>query len=418
MPSAVASRSAHRCRRHVRDQRGDPVVIDWRAPHRAGVLPGHTTSDRMGVRLRRRFRLPTTASLTSYEDEHLDRGEALGPESDLLRQEIESAHASDRCATSSLRSSPTKTISSAPIFDTSLCIQGAPGTGKTAVAGSAEPGVSAFVHLPRAACAGPATLVIRTQQRLPCTTSRKSCRPSAEAAIEQTTVDELRTPRTGPGDRGRRYRHPLKGGDARMSGRPAPSCSPAYVARADWRRPAHRQGQLRRFRVAEHRLRRYIDNARRADIRWSTARERFCGNSSPRMASRRQREDAGAAPTDAETAGIARAPAVRGVPWTPSRPALDAPSLLARLYTDPALPQRCPATTLNDDEARRPRLAIWPRAPSGRRRWTVADTVPIDELVGLLTPALPATSTSWLTGARTFRRCNAGPSPAGAHSVP
>ena len=97
---------------------------------------------------------------------------------------------------------------------------------------------------------------------------------------------------------------------------------------------------------------------------------------------RRQREDAGAAPTDAETAGIARSPAVRefvDAVW----PALDAPSLLAQLYTDPALLQRCSATTLNDDE--RAALA-WPSAPRSVRsaRWTVADTVLIDELVGLL----------------------------------
>ena len=77
----------HIGRRHVRDQRGDPVVIDWRAPI-ARAFYRATPSDRMGVRLRRRFGFHN-GELTSYEDEHLDRGEALGLKSDLLRQEIE-----------------------------------------------------------------------------------------------------------------------------------------------------------------------------------------------------------------------------------------------------------------------------------------------------------------------------------------
>jgi DNA helicase IV len=196
-----------------------------------------------------------------------------------------------------------------------------------------------------------------------------------EGGIEQTTVDEL-------------VRHvPVRAtedaavatlkGDARMAD---------VLRRAVLSHVARPTGDVliikgtRRFRVAEHRLRRYVDDARRADIRWSTARERLRQQLAEDV--RRQREDTGAAPTDAETAGIARSPAVRefvDAVW----PALNAPSLLARLYADPSFLQRCSAATLSDDE--RAALA-WPSAPRSIRsaRWTVADTVLIDELVGLL----------------------------------
>src|SRR5882724_9168936 len=44
----------HIGRRHVRDQAGDPVVIDWRAPISRSFYRA-TPADRMGVALRRRF---------------------------------------------------------------------------------------------------------------------------------------------------------------------------------------------------------------------------------------------------------------------------------------------------------------------------------------------------------------------------
>ena len=358
----------HIGRRHVRDQRGDPVVIDWRAPI-ARAFYRATPSDRMGVRLRRRFGFHN-GELTSYEDEHLDRGEALGLKSDLLRQEIERPRVGPmRDIVATIQPDQDDLVRAD--LDTSLCIQGAPGTGKTAV-GLHRAAYLLYTYPERLRRSG--VLVIGPNnaflhyiaQVLPAL---------GEGGIEQTTVDEL-------------VRHvPVRAtedaavatlkGDARMAD---------VLRRAVLSHVARPTGDVliikgtRRFRVAEHRLRRYVDDARRADIRWSTARERLRQQLAEDV--RRQREDVGAAPTDAETAGIARSPAVRefvDAVW----PALDAPSLLARLYTDPAFLQHCSATTLTDDE--RAALA-WPSVPRSVRsaRWTVADTVLIDELVGLL----------------------------------
>jgi DNA helicase IV len=58
----------HIGRRHIRDDKGDPVVIDWRAPI-ARAFYRATPADRMGVRLRRRFGFHRTADgseLTSF----------------------------------------------------------------------------------------------------------------------------------------------------------------------------------------------------------------------------------------------------------------------------------------------------------------------------------------------------------------
>src|SRR2546423_12696724 len=77
----------HIGRRHVVDDRGEPMVLDWRAPlsrafYRASVR------DPQGVAVRRRFGFQA-GLLTSFEDEHLDRGEELGTASRILTQEIE-----------------------------------------------------------------------------------------------------------------------------------------------------------------------------------------------------------------------------------------------------------------------------------------------------------------------------------------
>src|SRR6476659_6586672 len=120
----------HIGRRHVRDQRGDPVVIDWRAPI-ARAFYRATPSDRMGVRLRRRFGFHN-GELTSYEDEHLDRGEALGLKSDLLRQEIERPRVGPmRDIVATIQ--PDQADRVRADLRTSLCFARAPGTGKTAV---------------------------------------------------------------------------------------------------------------------------------------------------------------------------------------------------------------------------------------------------------------------------------------------
>src|SRR6185312_12233939 len=118
----------HIGRRHVRDLAGDPVVIDWRAPL-ARPFYRASPADRQGVQLRRRFGFHA-GLLTSFEDEHLDRGEALGLNSELLREEIERPRVGPmRDIVATIQPDQDELVRAD--LATSLCIQGAPGTGKT-----------------------------------------------------------------------------------------------------------------------------------------------------------------------------------------------------------------------------------------------------------------------------------------------
>jgi DNA helicase IV len=355
----------HIGRRHVRDASGDPVVIDWRAPISQAFYRA-SPSERMGVGLRRRFGFHD-GLLSSYEDEHLDRGEALGLRSDLLREEIERPRVGPmRDIVATIQPDQDDLVRAD--LDTSLCIQGAPGTGKTAV-GLHRAAYLLYTYPARLRRSG--VLVVGPNraflhyiaQVLPAL---------GEGGIEQATVDDLvaHVPVTGaePAETA------VLKGDARMAD---------VLRRAVFSHVSRPVDDVvavigtRRYRIPEHRLRRYVDDARRADVRWSVVRDRLRQQLAEDV--RRQREDVGGAPSDTETARIARSPAVREFVdsiW----PALDASKLLARLYADADFLLRCSRTTLTDDERT---LLLRPR-PARTPRWTPADAVLIDELAALL----------------------------------
>ena len=118
-------------RRHVADAAGDPVVIDWRAQvstafYRASRTDadGRPAAPPVRHRPRHAHRVRGRAP---------DRPGARRPGRATSWPARSSARAWARCATSSRPSSPSRTTSSAPTSTTTICVQGAPGTGKTAV---------------------------------------------------------------------------------------------------------------------------------------------------------------------------------------------------------------------------------------------------------------------------------------------
>ncbi len=361
----------HLGRRHVRDPAGDPVVLDWRAPI-ATAFYRATPEDRMGVRRRRRFGFHD-GELSSYEDEQLDHGEALGLASELLREEIERPRVGPmRDIVATIQPDQDHLVRAD--LDTSLCVQGAPGTGKTAV-GLHRAAYLLYTFPDRlrrsgVLVVGPnAAFLHYIEQVLP---------SLGENGITQQTVQGLLS--TEPRGQEPSALAVLKG-DARW----ADVLRRAVISHVV--KPTEDVVAIvgtKRYRVSAHNLRRYVDDARRAlgaGLRWNQARERLRLQVAEDV--RRDREDAGGAPTDAETAKVARSAAVRewvdGV-W----PTLTAPALLARLYDDPEFLRRCAGPAFDDAEL----AAVQRPAPRSMRtiRWTPADAVLLDEIQALLEP--------------------------------
>ncbi|SHG24555.1 DNA helicase IV [Jatrophihabitans endophyticus] len=361
----------HIGRRHVRDDAGDPVVIDWRAPIARGFYRA-TADEPMGVRLRRRFGF-ADGRLTSFEDEQLDRGEALGLDSELLRAEIERPRVGPmRDIVATIQPDQDELVRAD--LDTSLCVQGAPGTGKTAV-GLHRAAYLLYTFPERLRRSG--VLVVGPNQAFLHYIAQVL--PSlGEGGITQSTVAGL----LGHQARGDEpVALAVLKGDARL----AEVIRRAVVSHA--RKPTEDLVAVvgtKRYRVYAHGLRRYVDDARRAlgpGLRWAAARDRLRMQAAEDV--RRQREDAGGAPTDAETARVARSQPVRE--WVDSVwPELTAPALLARLYDDPDFLARCAGTSLSEAE----REALHRPAPRSLRtiRWTPADVVLLDEIDALLRP--------------------------------
>ncbi|MFY1597674.1 HelD family protein [Micromonospora sp. WMMD737] len=125
-----AGRRYHVGRRHVTDDRGEPLVLDWRAPVSRSFYRA-SARDPQGVAVRRRFGF-SNGALTSFEDERLDRGEELGTTSRILTAEIERPRVGPmRDIVATIQPEQDELVR-ADLAD-SICVQGAPGTGKTAV---------------------------------------------------------------------------------------------------------------------------------------------------------------------------------------------------------------------------------------------------------------------------------------------
>ena len=365
----------HIGRRHIRDDSGDPMVIDWRAPI-ARPFYRASTADRQGVTLRRRFGF-ADGRLTSFEDEHLDAGEELGLASHLLRDEIERPRVGPmRDIVATIQPDQDELVRAD--LDTSLCIQGAPGTGKTAV-GLHRAAYLLYSYPERlrrsgVLVVGPNSAFLRyIAQVLPAL---------GESGIRQSTVDQLVS------DLDPRRDDPVPvavlKGDARMA-EVLRRAVFSYIAK-----PIEDAVPIvgtRRYRIPVERARRYVDDARRSlaagELRWDTARERLRQLLAQDV--RRQREDAGGAPSDAETAKVARSAQVREYidsVW----PALEPRAVLLRLYTDVDFARRCAGGRLSEEELQLlRRTPPFRPVPAKQAAFSAADLVLLAELAGLIT---------------------------------
>jgi DNA helicase IV len=365
----------HIGRRHVRDTAGDAVVIDWRAPL-SGAFYQASTADPRGLVRRRRFGF-AGGELTSYEDELLGAGPADDGTSALLLAEIERPRSGPMRDIVATIQPDQDDIVRAPLAE-SICVQGAPGTGKTAV-GLHRAAYLLYTHAGQLArsgvlVVGPNRAFLRyIEQVLP---------TLGEVDVEQTTLPELagRVPVRAVDE----SEVAVLKGDARMA---------EVLRRALWGGIAKPVDSIqvplsgRRYRVPVERLKRYVDDLRRGartddqlSVHYAAGRERLA----MRIAedARRQKENVGGSPTDAETRRTARSQEVRTFldeVW----PAWDAPGLVLALLTDRELLARAADGVLDGSEQN---SLVWRQPPRSVRTapWTEADAVLVDEVAGLL----------------------------------
>jgi len=359
----------HVGRRHVRDDSGDPVVIDWRAPLSRPFYRA-SPADPMGVRRRRRFGF-AGGRLTSFEDEQLD-GAALvtNAPSRLLLEEIERPRVGPmRDIVATIQPDQDDIVRAD--LDESICVQGAPGTGKTAV-GLHRAAYLLYTFPERLKRGG--VLVVGPNRAFLSYVS--NVLPAlGEVDVEQLTVEELPT-----AVRVRGTDSPAAAvvkGDPRMA---------EVIRRALYAGVRKAEESVvvsagsRRYRVAPERLRRWVDDLRRSDVRYAAARERLQTMAAHEV--RRQMEAGGGAPSDGAVERIARSRdvqrAIDGV-W----PVTDPVRLILRLLTDRAFLAAAARGLLTDEEQAAIGWPVPPRGPASAR-WSLADAFLIDEAAGLL----------------------------------
>nr|WP_238153981.1 ATP-binding domain-containing protein [Streptomyces xinghaiensis] len=361
-------------RRHVHDADGDPMVVDWRAPV---SQPFYRASPKepMDVALRRRFGY-TGGELTAYEDERLSDPAAAETVSRLLQTEIERPRVGPmRDIVATIQPEQDEIVRAG--LGGTLCVQGAPGTGKTAV-GLHRVAYLLYAHRERLSRAG--TLVIGPnrsflhyiEQVLPAL---------GELEVAQATVDDLvaHVPVTGT-DTPEAAR--LKG-DARM----------AEVLRRAVRSGVRPPGEglvvvrgSRRWRVPAEELRQIVEELLARGIRYGAAREALPQRIAHAVLVRM--EAAGEAPDDRTQNAVARDRAVKAAVkaiWPPVDPA----KLVLRLLSDAAfLAEQAEGVLSAGEQA----LLLRPKPPRSVRSaaWSAADAVLIDEVRDLVerTPSL------------------------------
>jgi DNA helicase IV len=379
-------------RRHVTDEYGDPMVVDWRAPVSRPFYRA-SSSDPMGLRLRRRFGF-SHGVVTAYEDELLSpavRAPGLEPPSPadadparrptdlrsaILEEEIERPRVGPMRDIVATIQPEQDDIVRADLAST-LCVQGAPGTGKTSV-GLHRAAYLLYAHRDQlnrqgVLVVGPNASFLRyIGDVLPAL---------GEIDARQTTVEEL-------------VAHvPLRSRDdpevARLKGDPRMA---HVLQNALWSliRPADAAVVVpigaRRFRVPAYEADEIVDELRARGVRYGAGRamlpQRLAHAILVKM------ELSGDSPDDRVQNSVARSKPVRSCVeslW----PAVDSRRLVMRLLGDPEFLAAASAGLFSEAEQQ---ALLWrtPAKGPGSARWSLHDAVLVDEAQDLIerTPSL------------------------------
>lgn len=352
-----AGHAFHIGRRHVTDAAGEPMVLDWRAPVSRSFYRA-SAADPQDIGVRRRFGFQLGA-VTSFEDEHLTLGEELGTKSAILTAEIERPRVGPmRDIVATIQPEQDELVRAS--LDESICVQGAPGTGKTAV-GLHRAAYLLYVHRERLRRAG---VLVLGPNRAFLRYIAAVLPALGEIEVSQSTVDDLIA------------RTPVKAVDSTESEALKHDPRIADVLKELlWRKvtrptePMVVPDDSYRWRVDAGVLARIVDDVRRTEPPYALGREHVRA----RMVSlllRQSEARRGDSPGEPWQRKMAKAKPVTTVldhVW----PAVTPQELVAELLTDP------PAGF----EAIR-----WAKPPKTVKsaKWTVADQVLLDEAAGLL----------------------------------
>ncbi len=354
----------HIGRRHVVDDAGEPMVLDWRAPVSEAFYQA-SVKHPMGVARRRRFGFDR-GELTGFEDEHLAAGEELGTNSRILTEEIERPRVGPmRDIVATIQPEQDELVRAA--LDESICVQGAPGTGKTAV-GLHRAAYLLYTYAERLRKAG--VLVIGPSRAFLSYIS--AVLPAlGEIDVDQMTVDDL-------------VAHvPVRGTDTELAARVKHDPRMAEVVRralygriAEPAEPLEIPDGSMRWRVPAHALSRLLADVRDTPLPYATGRERL----QARIVSLLQRmaEARGESPGEAWQRRMARTKPMKALldrMW----PAAEPTALIASLLSDPT--GAADGLLTAEEQA----AITWPKPRTAKTaRWTAADTVLIDEALGLI----------------------------------
>jgi len=372
-------------RRHVREPDGTPLVIDWRAPvavpfYRAGP------ADPQGVLVRRRHGFSHEpgpsgyVELTAYEDEPVSGVPVTAAEglSDLVTAEIErprSGPMRDIVATIQ----PDQDVLVRAPLDTTICVQGAPGTGKTAV-GLHRVAYLLYAERTRLARDGGVAIIGPNQSFLQYI--RHVLPALGEVFVQQLTFSDL--VRLAFRD------HPMAAaddppetltvkGDARMA---------TVLRRALWsgvgvgddvEALVYSKGASR-FRVPDYEVREIAEGVIATATRYAAGRTTLAQRLAHAVLLRMERR--GGTPDDRTQNAVARSTPVKRILnqiWPQRTPE----QVLYRLLSDPDFLAETAGDLLTVDEQK---ALLWrkPYRSVKSARWTTADLVLLDELYELL----------------------------------
>ncbi|MBO4259267.1 HelD family protein, partial [Streptomyces griseorubiginosus] len=350
-----------------------PLVVDWRAPVSRAFYQA-SARDPQGVAVRRRFGWAAgsrgdSADLTGLEDEHLGKGESQA--SGIVAREIERPRVGPmRDIAATIQPEQDDLVRGG--IGLSVCVQGAPGTGKTAV-GLHRAAYLLYTHPQRIRRGG---LLILGPNRTFLTYIGEVLPALGETGVRQSTLQEEigRHPVTGTDEEGTA----LVKHDARMA-EVLRRALYAHVSSQDVDSLAIKDGSYR-WRVGAGELVRIVEDVLAEQPPYAVGRERVRTRAVRALQLRAERR---AGPqTNAWVQKISRARAVGAyvdAVWPRVRPE----EVVSQLLSDAGVLGEAADGLLDDDEQR---ALLWAKPPRSWKsaRWSAADLVLLDEVAGLI----------------------------------